>query len=436
MTDRECAAGDVRRALADAIARERLRIVASLIRTTGDWELAEDAVADAAERALQRWADDGIPDNPAAWLTTTARRRAIDVLRRRHTERSKLAHLAMDTDPGEEPATAPEPIDDDRLRLIFTCCHPALSVEARVALTLKVVSNLSTAAIGRVFLTSENTMGQRLLRAKRKIANAGIPYRVPPAGALPERLDSVLAVIYLVFTEGYAAAADDDVASEAIRLGRLLVELMPDSDEARGLLALMLLQHARRAARVVDGELVTLEDQDRSRWDTDAISEALSLGALPANERGPYRVQADLAAVHATALDAGSTDWLRIVALYDELIAIHPSPVVALNRSVAIGMSDGPLAGLRALEAVAPELADLHLVPAARGELLAAPDTPSRRGTSSTAPSPSPRPTPSGVSSPAGVTSSPRPKFPLIAPARTPSQDCEQGFRALEVAIA
>jgi RNA polymerase sigma-70 factor, ECF subfamily len=364
------ASNDAHRAIADAMAEQRLRIVATLIRTTGDWELAEDAVADAAERALRRWTDDGIPDNPAAWLTTAARRRAIDVIRRRATERTKLIELTMQDPTGHEPDSALEPIDDDRLRLIFTCCHPALSMEARVALTLRVVSNLPTAAIGRVFLTSENTMGQRLLRARRKIANAGIPYRVPPAEALTERLDGVLAVIYLVFTTGYAMA-DDDMAAEAIRLGRLVVELMPDSDEARGLLALMLLQQARRPARVVDDELVTLEDQDRSQWDTDAIVEALSLGTRTGSGRGPYRIQADLAAVHATALDAGATDWLRIVALYDELLTIHPSPVVALNRAVAVGMSDGPLAGLRAIDAVAPELPDFHLVPAARGELLA-----------------------------------------------------------------
>jgi RNA polymerase sigma-70 factor (ECF subfamily) len=247
-------------------------------------------------------------------------------------------------------------------------------MEARVALTLKVVVNISTASIGRVFLTSENTMGQRLLRAKLKIAHARIPYRVPKAEDLPERLDAVLAVIYLVFTKGYAPTTDDDredLAAEAIRLGRLLVALLPDSDEGRALLALMLLQHARRAARTVDGELVTLEDQDRSRWDTDAISEALSLLSDTPTDRGPYRIQAELAAVHATALDAESTDWLRIVALYDELIARHPSPVVALNRAVAVGMSDGPLASLSALDAIAPELPGYHLVPAARGELLA-----------------------------------------------------------------
>jgi RNA polymerase sigma-70 factor (ECF subfamily) len=371
VTDGDDAARGVQRAVADALAAERVRIVAALIRTTGDWDLAEDAVADAAERALRRWPDEGIPRSPAAWLTTTARRRAIDVLRRRDTERTKLAEVAMRAEPGEELHPPARPIDDDRLRLVFTCCHPALSMESRVALTLKVVSNLSTAAIGRVFLTTEDTMSQRLLRAKRKIANARIPYRVPPAEALPERLDGVLAVIYLVFTEGYAAATDDDLTEEAIRLGRLLVELMPDSDEAGGLLALMLLQHSRRPARLVDGELVTLEDQDRSRWDVDAITEALALLDRATEHRGPYRIQGELAAAHATALDADSTDWLRIVALYDELLAIHPSPVVALNRAVAVGFSDGPLAGLRAVDAVAPELPTLHLVPAARGDLLA-----------------------------------------------------------------
>jgi RNA polymerase sigma-70 factor, ECF subfamily len=361
----------VHEALAAVLDAERLRIVATLIRTTGSWEVAEDAVADAAERALKRWPAHGIPDNPAAWLTTTARHRAIDVLRRSNTERAKLAHIAMHDQPADDSTPASGPIDDDRLRLVFTCCHPALSMDARVALTLKVVSNLSMAAIGRVFLTTDNTMGQRLLRAKRKIANAGIPFRVPPADLLRERLDGVLAVIYLVFTVGYSAAADDDLAAEGIRLGRLLVELMPDSDEVRGLLALMLIQHARRGARLVGDELVTLEDQDRSRWDTDAISEALSLSHPPDSERGPYRIQADLAAVHAVSLDAASTDWLRIVAFYDELMAVHPSPVVALNRAVAVGMSDGPLAGLDALERVAPELPDFHLVAAARADLLA-----------------------------------------------------------------
>ena len=234
---------------------------------------------------------------------------------------------------------------DDRLRLIFTCCHPALSLEAQVALTLQVVSNLPVADIGRVFLTSENTMGQRVLRAKRKIANAGIPFRVPPADLFPERLDGMLAVIYLVFTAGYTRM-DDGLAIEGIRLGRLLRELMPDDDEVRGLLALMLFQHARRGARMVDGELVTLEEQDPRGGPRTRSARRCRSVRWGMVERGPYRIQAELAEVHATALDAGSTDWLRIVALYDELLAVHPSPVVALNRAVAVGMSDGPLAGL------------------------------------------------------------------------------------------
>ena len=277
----------------------------------------------------------------------------------------------MNDEPGAELVPG-GPIDDDRLRLIFTCCHPALPIEARVALTLKVVSNLSTAAIARTFLTSENTVGQRILRAKGKIANAGIPYRVPKAEDLPERLDGVLAVVYLLFTTGYSPTMDDDLAAEAIRLGRLLVGLMPESDEASGLLALMLLQHARRAAWIVEGELVTLENQDRSRATSRRRSARRSpCSTLRQGSAGLDRIQAELASVHATALDPGSTDWLRIVALYDELLALHPSPIVALNRAVAVGMSDGPLAGLRAIETVEAELPRLHLVPAARAELLA-----------------------------------------------------------------
>jgi RNA polymerase sigma-70 factor (ECF subfamily) len=360
---------DVLRALTDAIAEQRLRIVASLIRTTGDWDLAEDAVSDAAERALLRWPRDGIPDNPAAWLTATARRRAIDVLRRAQVERGKLADLAV-LEELTEASQDLSPMGDDRLRLIFTCCHPALALEARVALTLKVVSGLSTEAIGRAFLTSEATMGQRLLRAKNKITHAGIPYRVP-TDDLPERVDGVLAVVYLVFTEGYATGAHP-LADEAIRLGRLLVALLQDSDETRALLALMLLQHARRDARDVDGERVTLEHQDRSRWHRTEIDEALKLLRRPWTVRGPYAVQADIATVHSAAGSAGETDWPAIVALYDELLDIAPSPVIALNRAIAVGMSDGPLAGLAALETVAddPKLTGHYLVAAARGDLL------------------------------------------------------------------
>jgi RNA polymerase sigma-70 factor (ECF subfamily) len=356
------------------MASERLRIVAGLIRVTGDWDLAEDVVSDAAERALRHWPRDGIPRNPAAWLTTTARRRAVDVIRRADTERRKQAELAALDSLTKSPARSSDmtPLADDRLRLVFTCCHPALPLEARVALTLKVVSNLSTDAVARAFLTSEATMSQRLLRAKRKIAHAAIPYRVPSQEALPERLDGVLAVVYLVFTEGYATSTRS-LAEEAIRLGRLLVELMPGSDEARALLALMLFQHSRRDAREVEGERITLEHQDRTRWDRGAIEEAVALGPLPGAARGSYRVQAELAAAHAGAVHADDTDWPAIVTLYDELIELTPSPVVALNRAIAVGMSDGPLAGLAELDAVADDarLAEHYLVPAARGDALA-----------------------------------------------------------------
>ena len=362
------------RALADALAEQRLRIVASLIRTTGDWNLAEDAVGDAAERALRRWPEDGVPANPAAWLTTTARRRAVDLLRRADTERAKLAEVAlMDELSGSSHPPDRAPIPDDRLRLVFTCCHPALPLDGRVALTCKVVAGLSTEAVARAFLVSEATMSQRLLRAKRKIAHAGIGYQVPSAAMLPGRLDGVLAVVYLVFTTGWAARADDALTEEAIRLGRLVVQLTPEADEPRGLLALMLLQHSRRDARLVDGDPVTLEQQDRSRWDCSLIDAALALTVLPGVPWGPYRLQAELAAVHATAPNAERTDWPTIVRLYDELLRLHPSPVVELNRAVAVGMADGPLAGLTVLEPLgsSPALQGFHLLHAARGDLLA-----------------------------------------------------------------
>jgi RNA polymerase sigma-70 factor, ECF subfamily len=369
MTDaEEAAAARARDALAEAMRRERLRIVATLIRQTGNWELAEDAVADAAERALVRWPRDGVPANPAAWLTTTARRRAIDVIRRAEIERAKVAELA--TLSGEA-GTHGEV--DDRLRLIFTCCHPALPLQARVALTLKVVCGLSTEAVARVFLTSAAAMSRRLLRAKERIAHAGIPYRVPSQDMLPERLDGVLAVVYLVFTEGWNASADRALAEEAVRLGRVLTGLVPESDEARGLLALMLLQHSRRDARRVDGRLVTLEQQDRTRWDADDIAEALTLLRLPVRERGSYRIQAELAAAHATTRRAEETDWRAIVSLYRELRDLQPSPIVLLNLAVAIGMLEGPRAGLAELDAFAGDTVLRAYPPlhAARGELLA-----------------------------------------------------------------
>jgi RNA polymerase sigma-70 factor (ECF subfamily) len=372
---------DVQSALAAAMAEERLRIVASLIRTTRDWDLAEDAVADAAERALLTWGRDGVPRNPAAWLTTTAQRRALDVIRRAGTERTKLAELGAQQlleqqsldEQGEEAAVDHGVLADDRLRLVFTCCHPALAMEARVALTLKVVAGLSTADVARMFLVPEPTMGQRLLRAKKRIANAGIPYRVPDAADLTERLDGVLAVVYLVFTQGYAGAAAPELAEEAIRLGRLLVDLMPDEDEVRALLALMLGQHARRDARLVDGELVTLEHQDRSRWDRTAVDEALGLTMPYGRVPGSYRLQAELALTHLRAEHADDTDWRRIVRLYGRLLDLHPSPVISLNRAIAVGMAESPAAGLLLLDDLGshPALQGLHLLPAARADLLA-----------------------------------------------------------------
>ncbi len=367
---------EVGEALAAAMAGERLRIVASLIRTTRDWDLAEDAVADAAERALLTWPRDGVPRNPAAWLTTTAQRRALDVIRRAGTERTKLAELGVRQELDEqveEAAVDHGAVSDDRLRLVFTCCHPALSMEARVALTLKVVAGLATEEVARMFLVGEATMSQRLLRAKKRVANAGIPYKVPEAADLPERLDGVLAVVYLVFTQGYAGAAAPELAEEAIRLGRLLMELMPDEDEVRGLLALMLAQHARRDARLVDGELVTLEHQDRSRWDRGAVAEALSLTMPHGRMPGPYRLQAELALTHLRAEHADDTDWRRIVRLYERLLDLHPSPVISLNRAIAVGMAESPAAGLLLLEDLAehPALQGLHLLPAARADLLA-----------------------------------------------------------------
>src|SRR4051794_9722096 len=345
-------------AVARTVRAERLRIVATLTRITGDWNLAEDCFQDAIERALDRWATDGVPDNPAAWLTTAARNRAMDVLRRRQTEHDKLQKVhtlaKLEESPGDDDA---ENYIDDQLRLLFMCCHPALPLPGRVALTLKTVTGLSTREVARAFLVSEATMSQRLLRVRTKIANAGISFRTPPAHRLAERTAGVLSVVYLLFNEGYAATEGepfrDELSLEAIRLADLLTELLPLDDEVHALRALLCFQNARRPARVdADGELVTMEEQDRARWDTvqiasglDSLILARAIGGVP----GYYRLQAEIAALHATALDAASTDWSGIVAQFDALIDLHPSPVIALNRAIAVGFRDGPDAGLALL---------------------------------------------------------------------------------------
>ncbi|WP_169979945.1 RNA polymerase sigma factor [Microbispora sp. H10836] len=360
------------------------QVVATLIRWTGDWDLAEECAQDAFAQALRTWRRDGVPRRPGAWLTTAARNRAVDRLRREATGAAKLREVAdmlaaQDGDAADEPG-----VPDDRLRLIFTCCHPALALEARVALTLRTLAGLTTAEIARAFLVGEQAMAKRLARAKQKIRHAAIPYRVPPAHLLPERLPAVLAVLYLLFNEGYSATAGaglvrHDLASEAIRLARVLVRLMPDEPEAAGLLALMLMHHARRAARLDEaGDLVVLEDQDRGRWDAGQIAEGVALldGALGRGRPGPYQVQAAIAACHATAARPEDTDWAQIAVLYGLLARLVPSPVVELNRAVAVGMAHGPAAGLALVDALretlreSGALAGYHLLPAARADLL------------------------------------------------------------------
>ncbi|TCC42798.1 sigma-70 family RNA polymerase sigma factor [Kribbella capetownensis] len=343
------------------------QVVATLIRVTGDWELAEEAAQEAFAAALERWPRDGVPDKPGAWLTTTARNRAIDWLRREAVGAAKLQEVAVMT---QEPE-APYDVPDDRLRLMFTCCHPALAMEARVALTLRTLAGLSTAEIARAFLVPETTMSKRLTRAKQKIQHAGIPYRVPPSHLLPERTPAVLAVLYLLFNEGYSDVVRSSLSAEAIRLTRLGVQLMPDEPEAAGLLALMLLHDARRETRLTaDCELITLEDQDRTRWDGELIAEGEQLldATLRRGAPGPYQVQAAIAACHATARTAADTDWPQIAALYGQL---KQTPVVALNRAVAIGMADGPAVGLRLVDDLAAgPLTGYHLLPATRADFL------------------------------------------------------------------
>jgi RNA polymerase sigma-70 factor (ECF subfamily) len=374
------------RAVERAFRDEWGRVVATLIRRTGDWDLAEDCASEAFAEALAVWPRDGVPRRPGAWLTTVAGNRALDRLRRARRGAELLDEVGRDplrregVEMDDQHQLDDSGIEDDRLRLIFTCCHPSLAIEARVALTLRTLTGLTTPEIARAFLVEEAAMAKRLTRAKAKIAGAGIPYRVPPARLLPERVAGVLAVLYLMFNEGYAASSGDelvrtDLCAEAIRLIELLVELMPSEPEAAGLLALMLLQHSRRDARVGDGgELVTLEQQDRARWDRVEIDRGVGVleAALERGPVGPYQLQAAIAACHATAVDTESADWPQIAGLYELLAAALPSPVVRLNRAVAVAMAGDLERGLALVTelAEAGELAGYHLLDATQADLL------------------------------------------------------------------
>lgn len=353
------------------------RVLAALISQLNDFELAEDALQDALVSALERWKTDGVPRNPGAWLLTVAKRRAIDRIRRAAWFEHKMEAIAALT-PQEDEPDMDDTIPDDRLKLMFTCCHPALALEAQVALTLHTIGGLSTPEVARAFLVSESTMAQRLARARRKIRNAGIPYRIPPADLLPERLEALLAVIYLIFNEGYVATSGDalirqELCGEAIRLGRVLVELLPQNAEALGLLALMLLHDSRREARLTpEGELILLEEQDRSRWDQEKIREGIAIldQALALYAPGPYQVQAAISALHAQAPTAEATDWRQIAALYDTLARMTPSIVVEVNRAVAVAMAWGVPIGLELLLRLQDQADGYYPYHAARADLL------------------------------------------------------------------